>query len=84
VAALKERLARDANDHQARFDLAVAHYAAGRAEAAIDELLDLVRRARAWNEEAARKQLVKIFDALGQTHPLTVASRRRLSSLLFS
>jgi putative thioredoxin len=82
--ALKAKLAADPNDHQARFDLAVAEYGRGHSEAAIDELLELFRRKRAWNDEAARKQLVKIFEALGPIHPLTVSGRRRLSSLLFS
>ncbi|HEX9570102.1 MAG TPA: thioredoxin [Rhodospirillales bacterium] len=82
--ALREKLAADPNDHQTRFDLAMAEYGRGHSEAAIDELLELFRRKRAWNDEAARKQLVKIFEALGPTHPLTVSGRRRLSSLLFS
>ena len=47
-------------------------------------LLELVRRDRAWNDEEARKQLLKLFEALGPTHPLTVSGRRRLSSLLFA
>ena len=84
TADLRRRLAQDADDHQARFDLAMSYYAAGEREAAVDELLDLVRRDRAWNEEAARKQLVKLFEAFGPTDPLTVGARRRLSSILFS
>jgi putative thioredoxin len=84
LGELRQRLARDANDHQARLDLAVALFASGERETAIDELLDLVKRDRKWNEEAARKQLVKFFEAMGPTDPLTVAARRRLSSLLFS
>ena len=83
-ADLRRRLAADADDHQARLDLALAYYGAGEAEAAVDELLELFRRDRAWNDEAARKQLLKLFEALGPTHPLTVSSRRRLSALLFS
>ena len=50
----------------------------------MDELLEIFRRDRRWNDDAARKQLVKMFDALGTTHPLTVSGRRRLSTLLFS
>jgi putative thioredoxin len=84
IGELKERLARNANDHEARLDLAAALFAAGSREQAIDELLDIVTRDRKWNEEAARKQLVKFFEAMGPTDPLTLASRRRLSSLLFS
>ena len=84
VDAFKRRLEAEPNDHQARLDLAMALYAGGQAEAAIDELLELIRRDRAWNEDAGRKQLVKLFDALGPAHPLTVSGRRRLSSILFS
>ena len=81
---LKQRLAQDANDHQARFDLAMAQYAAGNREQAIDELLEIVRRNREWNEQGARKQLLKLFEAMGPTEELTVSARRRLSSILFS
>jgi len=71
-------------DHQARFDLALALFAEGRREAAVDALLELVRRNREWNEQQARKQLVKFFDVFGPADPLTISSRRRLSSILFS
>lgn len=84
IPELRDRLARDENDHQARFDLAMALYAAGERGPAIDELLELVRRGRKWNDEEARKQLLKLFEALGSTHPLTISGRRRLSSLLFA
>ena len=84
VGSLMQKLAQDGNDHQARFDLAMAQYGAGDAEAAVDSLLELVRRDRNWNEEAARTQLVKIFDALGGADAVTVAGRRGLSSILFS
>jgi putative thioredoxin len=76
-------LASDPNNHQARFDRAMALYASGQQEQAIDELLEIVSRKRDWNEDAARKQLVKFFEALGATHALTLSGRRRLSSLLF-
>jgi len=84
VAELMEKVAHDKNDHQSRYDLAMALYAAGKRESAVDELLELVRRDRTWNEDAARKQLVKLFEAFGPTDPLTVSARRRLSSILFS
>jgi len=83
-AGLEARLAADPADHEARFDLANALLAQGENEAAVDHLLELVRRNRAWNEEAARKRLVKLFEAFGPTDPLTLSARRRLSSLLFS
>jgi putative thioredoxin len=81
---LEARLAQNPNDHQTRFDLAMAHYGAGRNEQAVDELIEIVRRDRNWNEEAARQQLVTLFEAFGHADPLTVAGRRKLSSILFS
>ncbi len=84
IGPLKERLDRDPNDHQARFDLALALHAAGQAEPAAEALLEIIRRNRAWNEEAARKQLLKFFEAWGPTDPMTLNTRRQLSSLLFS
>jgi putative thioredoxin len=84
LAELEDRLKRNPDDHQARLDLASALFAAGERERAVDELLDLVKRAREWNEQAARKQLVKFFEAMGHGDPLTVDARKRLSSILFS
>ena len=84
LSELRQRLERDANDHQARTDLAGALFASGEREQAVDELLELVRRDRKWNDEAARKQLVKFFEAMGHGDPLTVAARKRLSSILFA
>ncbi len=84
TAALRAQLAANENDHQARFDLAMALYAAGQPAEAAEELLEIVRRKRDWNEEAARKQLLKFFEAWGPTDPLTLETRRQLSSLLFS
>ena len=84
AAELRRRVQANPDDHQARFDLSVALFAQGLTEGAIDELLTIVRADRQWNEEAARKQLVRIFDALGPSHPRTISSRRRLSFILFS
>ena len=81
---LEQRVAADANDHQARFDLALALYADDRKDEAIVALVEIVRRKRDWNEEAARKQLLQFFEALGPTDPLTVDGRRKLSAVLFS
>jgi putative thioredoxin len=83
-AALMAALEADGNNHQARFDLALAHHAAGRREAALDALLEIVVRQRDWQEEAARKQLLEFFDAYGAQDELVIAARKRLSSLLFS
>lgn len=81
---LRARLEADPADHQARFDLAGALHASGDVEGAIDQLLDLFRRDREWNEGAARAQLFIIFDALKPTDPLAQKGRRRLSSLIFA
>jgi len=83
-AALHARLVANENDHQARFDLALAAYGANKPEEALTHLLEIVRRDRQWNEQAARVQLVKIFEALGGDHPLTVEARKQLSTILFS
>ena len=78
------KLAADAKDHQARFDLAMALDAGGDRDGALNELLELVRRDRKWNEEAGRKQLVTLFEAMGPTDPRTIEARRKLSGILFS
>ncbi|MGH6876285.1 MAG: thioredoxin [Rhizomicrobium sp.] len=83
-APLLARLQTNPDDHQARFDLALALDAKGDRDAAIRELLELVRRDRKWNDEAARKHLVTFFEALGPTDARTLAARRQLSSILFS
>jgi putative thioredoxin len=84
VAPLLEKVAHDPANHQARMDLALALFAGGQAEAAIDQLLELFKRDRNWNEGAARAQLVKFFEALGNAHAATVQGRKRLSSLMFA
>ncbi|GAB4196680.1 MAG: thioredoxin [Thalassobaculales bacterium] len=81
---LQARLAANPKDHEARLELASALYAAGDREGAVDQLLESFRLDRSWNEEAARKELVKLFEAFGPTDPLTISARRRLSALMFS
>jgi putative thioredoxin len=83
TAALEARLETDPDDHAARFDLALAQLAAGDAAAAVDQLLDLFRRDREWNDGAARAQLIKLFDSLGPKDPVAQRGRRRLSSMIF-
>jgi putative thioredoxin len=80
---LRARLADDPNDHQARLDLAQALHAQGDVAGAIDELLELFRRDREWNDGAAKAQLFIIFEALKPTDPLVQKGRRRLSSMIF-
>jgi putative thioredoxin len=83
-ASLQSRLAADPADHQARYDLASALNATGRRTEAADALLEILRRERGWNDGAARLQLLKLFAAWGFDDPTTLASRRKLSALLFS
>jgi putative thioredoxin len=78
------RLANDPNDHQARFDMATALNAGGQRQEAADALLEIIRRDRAWNDGAARAQLLKLFESWGLMDEATVAARRKLSALLFS
>lgn len=81
---LNKRLAANAKDHQARFDLAMIENAKGNREAAADHLLAIIRLERGWNDEAARKQLLQLFEAWGATDDATLAARRKLSSVLFA
>jgi putative thioredoxin len=81
---LEQKLTANPSDLQARFDLAVALAARGQKSEAVDHLLELVRRDRKWNDEAARKQLVQLFEAWGFKDPAAIDGRRRLSSILFS
>jgi putative thioredoxin len=84
LAALAAAVEADPANHQARFDLAVGLNAKGRREDAADHLLEIIRRDRQWNEDAARKQLVQFFEAWGFADEVSVSGRRRLSSILFS
>jgi putative thioredoxin len=84
VEALRAKLLADPTDAQARFDLALALNAKGDRTGAADELLTLVAKNRNWNDDAARKQLVQLFDAWGASDPATISGRQRLSSLLFA
>jgi putative thioredoxin len=84
VADLRARVEADPNDHQARYDLAQALYAQGDAAGAVDELLELFRRDREWNDGAAKQQLFTIFDALKPNDPVVLNGRRKLSSMIFA
>ena len=81
---LRAAVAANENDPQARFDLALALHAAGKVDEAVDELLDLFRRDREWNDGAAKAQLFIIFEALKPTDPIVLKGRRRLSSMIFA
>ena len=84
VDELAAQVEADPDDHQARFDYAQALHAQGRTEEAVDQLLELFRRDREWNEGAARTQLMTIFDALQAKDPIALKGRRRLSSMIFA
>jgi len=84
MTTLRAKLDANPNDHQARYDFALARDALGDREGAIAELLEIIRRDRKWNDDAARKHLVTLFEAMGPTDPRTVDARRKLSSILFS
>jgi putative thioredoxin len=84
AAALALKVERDPADLAARYDLASALIGAGDMERAVDELLAIITKNREWNEAAARKKLLTVFDALGPQHDVTQRGRRRLSSILFS
>ena len=82
-SALAKRLAVNPDDHQARYDLATALNAKGDRDGAADQLLEIIRRDRRWNDDAARKQLLQLFEAWGLMDPTTVAARRKLSAIWF-
>jgi putative thioredoxin len=84
VAELQAQVEADPANHQARFDLAQALYAKGDAEAAVDQLLELFRRDREWNDGAAKQQLFTIFEALKPNDPVVLNGRRKLSSMIFA
>jgi putative thioredoxin len=84
TAGLESRVAADADDHEARFELAKALAGHGKLAEAADHLLTIIERDRTWNEDAARKQLLTVFEAAGPMSDVAKQGRRRLSSILFS
>ncbi|MDF2118454.1 thioredoxin [Roseiarcaceae bacterium H3SJ34-1] len=84
AAELKARVEANPADHQARFDLALALSAKGQREEAADQLIEIIRKDRTWNDDGARKQLVQFFEAWGHMDPDTITARRKLSTALFS
>jgi putative thioredoxin len=84
VNELEAKVAANPLDHQARFDLATALNAKGQRAEAAEHLLAIVKKDRKWNDDAARKQLVQLFEAWGFADPAAVEGRKRLSSILFS
>ena len=83
TSELKMKIEKNPKDMEARQELAVALYGSGETEEALDCLLESISVNRGWNEEAARKQLVEFFSAIGLQDPIVVSARKRLSSILF-
>ena len=81
---LRKLLSTDVNNHQVRFDLALALFTKGETSEAIQELLTIFRVDQEWNDDAARQQLFKFFDILGGEDPITLSGRRQLASMLFA
>src|SRR5258708_3016651 len=84
IASVEGKGAANPLDHEAGFDLGVGLNGNGRRQEAVDNLLEIVKRDRKWNDDGARKQLVQFFEAWGPTDEATVNGRKRLSSILFS
>lgn len=83
-AELQGKLDANDDDHGARLDLATVMFLRGQTEEAVQQLLHVIKKDREWEDQAARKQLIKFFNALGPMHPETVTGRRQLSAVLFS
>jgi putative thioredoxin len=84
TSAQRAKVEADPKDHQARYDYALALDATGDRDGAIEQLLEIVKRDRKWNEDAARQHLVTFFEAMGPADERTIQARRKLSSILFS
>jgi len=84
VDELTKKVADNPKDWQARVDLATALNAGGKRAEAVEQLIEVVRRDRKWNDDGARKQLVQFFEAWGGADEATIAGRKKLSSILFS
>jgi putative thioredoxin len=84
VEQLQAHVAAHPDDHDKRLELAIALNGAGDRAGATDALLSIFKKNRAWNDDAARKQLLQFFEAWGPKDEFTLAGRRKLSSLLFS
>ena len=84
TSALEQRLAANADDHEARFELANAKMASGDRDSAADALLEIIGRDRDWNDGAARQRFLQLLEAQGLEDPWSSAQRRRLSAVLFT
>ena len=84
VSAFEQRLARNPDDHEARLGLAKALAGRGELQPAVDQLIQIIENDRDWNDGAARKQLLTVFEAAGAASEVAKQGRRRLSAILFS
>ncbi|MDX5594924.1 thioredoxin [Pseudovibrio sp. SPO723] len=84
LADLRARIEANPADHQARFDYAIGLNARGEKQEAVDQLIEIMRRDREWNEDGARQQLLQFFEAWGFKDPAATYGRRKLSSILFA
>ena len=84
LSPLEAAVAADAKNHEARFDLAIGLFGAGRREEAIDHLVESMKIDCAWNDGAARQQLIQFFEAMSPTDEVTIAGRRKMSAVFFS
>ena len=84
LAELQAKVAENESDLQARMDLAIALNAKGRLNAAVDQLLEIIKQDREWDDDAGRKKLLQFFEVWGHSHPATIYGRKKLSSVLFS
>ena len=84
IGGYEARIAADPKDFDARLEIAMALFGGGERKTAVDHLLEILSHDLNWNDDAARKQLLEFFEAMGPTDPLTLSARRRLSSLIFS
>ena len=83
IDTLRASVDKNDEDYQARFDLALALWATEKRKEAADQLLYIIAADKEWEDDGARKQLVKFFEEAGPMDPFTITARRKLSSLLF-
>ena len=84
LSELQEKVSQNESDLQARMDLSIALNAKGRLNAAVDQLLEIIKQDREWQDDAGRKKLLQFFEVWGHSHPATIYGRKKLSSVLFS
>lgn len=84
IKELEMTVENNLDDYQARFDFALALWAKEERDLAADHLLFIIAADKEWEQDGARKQLLKFFEMAGPMDPFTISARRKLSSLLFA